>query len=201
MIAKALEANGAKVYIIGRRAESVEKVAKEAVHGNIIPLQGDVTSKSDLSRLVDTITKSDGFINVLVANAGIGGLASTLEHENPTLEETREFLWSQDPAAFNETFDANTTAVYFSTIAFLGLLDAGNKKGNVEQKSQVIAISSVASLHRNVAAYAYAFSKAAVNHMMKMFATSWVPYHIRANVIAPGSELQSPIFQKDPLIC
>ena len=32
MMAKALEANGAKVYIIGRRLEVLEKAAKEAVN-------------------------------------------------------------------------------------------------------------------------------------------------------------------------
>jgi len=57
MIAKALEENGAKVYIVGRRLEILEKVSKEAKHGNLIPLQCDVTSKDDLLKLVDHITK------------------------------------------------------------------------------------------------------------------------------------------------
>lgn len=197
MLAKALEANGAKVYIIGRRLEVLEKVAQEALHGNIIPLQGDVTSKSDLSRVVDTITAADGFINVLVANSGVGGPVSKPPQENPTIAETREFLWKTDTAAFNEAFHVNTTAVYFSIVAFLNLLDAGNQKGNVEQKSQVIAISSVASLHRNVAGYAYSASKAGVSHMMKVFSTSLVPYHIRANIIAPGSRSRLLILFED----
>jgi NAD(P)-dependent dehydrogenase (short-subunit alcohol dehydrogenase family) len=198
MIAKALEANGAKVYIIGRRLGSLEKVAKEAKHGKIIPLRGDVTSKSDLARVVDTITQSDGFINVLIANAGIAGPESVPKKDNPTLAEIRDHLWEPDTVAFNDTFNANTTAVYYSTVAFLKLLDAGNQKGNVEQKSQVIAISSVASLHRNVSGYAYSTSKAAVNHMMKMMATSWVPFHIRANVIAPGSKSTSSHLLEEP---
>jgi hypothetical protein len=35
MMAKALEANGAKVYIIGRRAEVLERAAKEAVRRSL----------------------------------------------------------------------------------------------------------------------------------------------------------------------
>jgi NADP-dependent 3-hydroxy acid dehydrogenase YdfG len=34
-MAKALEANGAKVYIIGRRAEVLERAAKEAVRRSL----------------------------------------------------------------------------------------------------------------------------------------------------------------------
>lgn len=64
MMAQALEENGAKVYIIGRRLEVLEKAAKTAKHGKIIPLKGDVTSKDDLQAIVDHITKEDGFINV-----------------------------------------------------------------------------------------------------------------------------------------
>jgi NADP-dependent 3-hydroxy acid dehydrogenase YdfG len=36
MMAKALEENGAKVYIIGRRLESLEKAAKQAVCSTFI---------------------------------------------------------------------------------------------------------------------------------------------------------------------
>ncbi|KAJ4413679.1 hypothetical protein N0V82_008409 [Gnomoniopsis sp. IMI 355080] len=61
MITKALEQNGARVYIVGRRKEVLEKAAKEeAKHGNIIPIQGDATSKDDLERIVAQITKETG---------------------------------------------------------------------------------------------------------------------------------------------
>ncbi|KAG6354616.1 hypothetical protein INS49_004634 [Diaporthe citri] len=49
MIAKGLEENGAKVYIVERRKDVLESVAKkEAKYGNFIPVVGDVTSKADL---------------------------------------------------------------------------------------------------------------------------------------------------------
>jgi NAD(P)-dependent dehydrogenase (short-subunit alcohol dehydrogenase family) len=66
-------------------------------------------------------------------------------------------------------------------------LDAGNKKGNVEQKSQVIATSSIGGFNRvPLAGFAYGTSKAAATHLMKQFATSLAPHDIRSNVIAPG---------------
>jgi NAD(P)-dependent dehydrogenase (short-subunit alcohol dehydrogenase family) len=83
--------------------------------------------------------------------------------------------------------DVNLTSVFFSIAAFLELLDAGNKKGNVEQKSQIIATASGGAYNRiPLAGWAYAASKAGLVHMMKQCATMFVPYDIRSNVIAPG---------------
>ena len=48
MIAKALALNGAhRVYIVGRREATLQAAAKQTPHGNIIPIVGYVTSKSD----------------------------------------------------------------------------------------------------------------------------------------------------------
>jgi hypothetical protein len=48
MITQTLAVNGAKVYIVGRTEEKLEKVAEvhgKDIPGQIIPLQGDVSSK------------------------------------------------------------------------------------------------------------------------------------------------------------
>ena len=91
---------------------------------------------------------------------------------------------------FCHVFDINVSGAFFTVTAFLGLLHRGNEKGNVEQKSQVIATSSIGGFQRTVLGYAYQSSKAAMTHLMKQFATSLVPYHIRSNTIAPGCEFQ-----------
>jgi NAD(P)-dependent dehydrogenase (short-subunit alcohol dehydrogenase family) len=72
--AQALAANGAKVYITGRRKEVIENSA--SVHGSekalgssggsIVPLVMDVTSKESISAIVEHITKEDGYLNVCV---------------------------------------------------------------------------------------------------------------------------------------
>ncbi len=156
-------------------------------HGNIIPLQGDVTSKLELSAVVNKITDEQGFINVLIANSGITGPHTLGMPKNPTLSQFSDFLWDTDASHFTETFNSNTTSVFFTTIAFLELLDAGNKRGNVEQQSQVITTSSVGGFNRSaLAGYAYCATKAGTTHLMKQLATSLVPYDIRSNIIAPG---------------
>ncbi|RYN71953.1 hypothetical protein AA0117_g9119 [Alternaria alternata] len=201
MIAQALEANGAIVYILGRRQEVLEKAANTAKHGNIYYLQTDVTSKSDLSAAVDHIASKSGYVNLVVANSGITGPTLKGLEKGASLAEFRSHLWNWDMNDFTQTFALNTTAAFFTVVAFLELLDKGNKAGNVEQKSQVICISSAGAFNRvPMAGYAYAGSKAAAVHIMKALATTLVPYDIRSNVLAPGlypSEMTAGMLTQD----
>lgn len=189
MMAKALALNGAsKVYIIGRREAVLQAAAKESPHNNIIPLVGDVTSKEALSSIVSKIKSEVGYINVLIANSGIlGPQPSSKITPETTLKDFQKSMWDIGFEEYSNTFAVNASAVFYSVIAFLELLDEGNRRGNVEQKSQVIATSSIAGFNRKVTGgYAYGPSKAATTHIMKQLATGLVPYGIRANVLAPG---------------
>ena len=193
MMTKALALNGAhKVYIIGRRKEVLEVATKESPHGNIIPVVGDVTSKDFLQSTVSRIEKEVGYINVLIANSGIGGPQATSITPETSLEDYQSALWDQSFDEYTKTFAVNTSAVFFCIVAFLKLLDAGNRQGNVEQKSQVIATSSIGAFNRKpTGGYAYGQSKAATTLLMKHMATNLVPYGIRANVVAPGRKSSS----------
>jgi NAD(P)-dependent dehydrogenase (short-subunit alcohol dehydrogenase family) len=171
MIAKALEANGATVYIIGRRLETLQTAASQSLHGKIIPLQGDVTSTSSLSEIVNKLEKEVGYINVLIANSGISGPVFHNLPPNPSLKEYRDHLLKFSAEDIAQTFEVNTTGVFLCVVQFLELLDAGNRKGNVEMKSQVIATSSIGGLHRMPiqGSYAYSASKAGTTHMVITF--------------------------------
>jgi len=190
MMARALAANGAaKVYIIGRRKEKLDEVAKSiSTPDLIIPIVGDVTSKAALESIVSIITEQVGYINVLIANSGTLGPQSSIPVT--AISSVADFQKAYGEGGFEEyadTFRLNAVAVWFTIVAFLGLLDKGNKKGNVFQTSQVIATSSIASFNRTVpGGYAYGQSKAATTHLIKQLATGLVPFGIRSNAIAPG---------------
>ena len=191
MMARALALNGAhKIYILGRRKEVLEKAAASVPTNNIIPLVTDTTSKEALSNAVSTITSEVGYINVLVANAGIlGPQASTPITPSSTIADFQKAWGEVSFEEFNETFRVNVVAAWFTVVAFLGLLNEGNKKGNVAQKSQVIVTSSIGGFNRAVpGGFAYGQSKAAATHLAKQLATNLIPFDIRSNVIAPGSE-------------
>lgn len=189
--ARALDANGAKaVYIVGRREATLKEAAKTAINGTLKPIVGDVTDKPSLEKVAEQVRKEEGYINLLFANAGISGPnhAKSIP-DKPTAKEYQKAVFGSDPQEFTETLHVNTTAVFYTAVAFLDLLDEGNKKGNVPQDSQVIVTSSVASFSRFLASsFAYSTSKAAVNHLVKMLSTSFGQhgFRIRANVIAPG---------------
>jgi len=191
MMARALALNGAaRVYIIGRRKDTLEAAAQSVPTKNIIPLVGDVTSKEALASIVATITSETGYINVLIANSGTLGPQSNIPQ--PEISSVSDFqkAWGEvDPEEWSDTFNLNVVAVWFTVVAFLGLLDEGNKKGNVAPKSQVIATSSIGGFNRTVpGGYAYGQSKAATTHLIKQLATGLVPFGIRSNAIAPGCE-------------
>jgi NAD(P)-dependent dehydrogenase (short-subunit alcohol dehydrogenase family) len=189
MMARALAANGARrVYIIGRREAVLESVAKSVTTSNIIPVVGDVTSKESLKSIADRIEKEVGYINVLIANSGIGGPQAKITPET-TLEDFQKQMWEMDFDDYVNTFSVNTAAIWYTSMAFLILLDKGNKKGNVEQRSQVIATSSIGGFNRMApGGYAYGQSKAGTTLMMKQLATALAPYRIRSNALCPGCE-------------
>ena len=111
-----------------------------------------------------------------------------------SLQEFVDYAWKTPMAEFNDVYGLNCTAVYYTILAFLDLLDEGNKKGNFA-KSQVIATASTASFLRNPrAGFAYCSSKAGLISMMKCFSTFMVPFGIRFNAIAAGCML-SPSHQ------
>ncbi|KAI0393939.1 short chain dehydrogenase [Xylariaceae sp. FL0594] len=220
-------AGARKVYILGRRKSVLEEAAK--AHPSVHPVECDVGSKASLLAAVDAVAKdSGGHVNLLVANSGV--LGPTARWDNPnsgtTLSEQRKrFLEGVDMDEFTHTFHVNVTAAYFTMIAFLDLLDAGNKSAlsgdpdvfgapianskNAQAKavpaiqSQVIFTSSISAYSRTSAsAPAYSGSKAAIAHLMKHASTNLAPYGIRVNALAPGlfpSELaQSLIATRDP---
>lgn len=74
MMTQALQANGAKVYITGRRKEVLDQTVKlySTGPGQIIALPGDVSQKSEAIRLAQEIeAREPRGIHLLVNNAGI----------------------------------------------------------------------------------------------------------------------------------
>lgn len=152
MITQALVANGAKVYITGRREETIEETVKQynTGPGELHALPGDVSSKDECIRLAEEIkSKESGGIQLLVNNAGIARDTNTkfcmlrirfcsrvsrltilADNGRPDASDATSisqfFLKSEEDQWLN-TFHTNVAGQYFMSMAFLPLLAAGSK--------------------------------------------------------------------------
>jgi NAD(P)-dependent dehydrogenase (short-subunit alcohol dehydrogenase family) len=87
---------------------------------------------------------------VIVANAGIGGPKAEPDKEDAG--ELKEKLWEGETVeGWNETYSTDVTSVYFTTVAFLPLLQAAiQPKGPGEKfSSSVITTSSMSGIMRH----------------------------------------------------
>ncbi|KAJ2906512.1 hypothetical protein MKZ38_001493 [Zalerion maritima] len=131
----------------------------------------------------------------------IGGPnAPTPDARSMSLEQWAKANLEHPMEDFTSTFNVNVSSVWYTAMAFLPLLDRGNKVRNVTQSSQVVATSSIAAFNKAApGGSAYGISKAAVVHMMKMLGTALPQWGIRANCMAPGlfpSEMADPIIAR-----
>ncbi|EPE36849.1 NAD(P)-binding Rossmann-fold containing protein [Glarea lozoyensis ATCC 20868] len=190
IMAKALEANGAaKVFILGRDILKLENAAKQSKHGNIISLQCDITKKDDLIRAASAIKKDIGYINLLIANAGLVTPGQMTQGITPQscIPAISECFLNQPWEAYTQQMDVHVTATLYTCMAFLDLLDLGNKAQNISWSSQIIATGSAQGFNKNpLSGLGYSVSKAAETHLIKSLAFYLAPNGIRCNVLAPG---------------
>lgn len=237
VMARALLGAGAKkVYILGRRRDVLDKAASEAAAdlkktsssssapaGVLVPIECDVTSKASLQSAVDAVAQDAGYLNLLVANSGIGGPEARYGKGKSVAELRRELFEGTEMEDFTRAFHVNVTGAYFTMLAFLELLDAGNKHAVAHARdaaegavfgvpspdatanpavpavqSQVIFISSISAFSRsNVSGPAYSGSKSAIMHLTKHASSNLAEHGIRVNALAPGCKsiyLHTPCF-------
>ncbi|MDM0026323.1 SDR family NAD(P)-dependent oxidoreductase [Variovorax saccharolyticus] len=159
--AKALAAEGAKVFITGRNEEEVAHAAAQIGFG-AVGVRSDATKLDQLDALYERIRGEAGRLDVLFANAGGGEMQA---------------LGAITPEHFDQTFDRNVKAVLFTVQKALPLLSNG---------ASIILTGSTTGSMGTPAFSVYSASKAAVRN----FARSWIldlaDRGIRVNTISPG---------------
>jgi NAD(P)-dependent dehydrogenase (short-subunit alcohol dehydrogenase family) len=169
--AKLFVAEGAYVFITGRRPKELNEAVK-AIGSNVTGVQGDISKLDDLDRLYETV-KARGRIDVVFANAGIGGFV--------TLGAvTEEF--------YNNIFNTNVKGTLFTVQKALPLLNDG---------ASIILNGSVASVKGTPGFWVYGASKAALRNFVRAWAGELKDRHIRSNVLSPGPT-DTPIIVEQP---
>lgn len=195
MITQALVANGAKVYITGRRQEALDNAIQlySTGPGSIHALPGDVSDKNECIRLAKEMgEKEPNGIHLLVNNAGVARDQKTQfavagQPQMDSAEDiSRHFLQSTEDG-WAETFKINVTGAYYMSMAFLPLLAKG-RDVTPGYSSQIVNVSSISGAMKGMSGGqpSYASSKAAFTHLSRMIATTIKDTKVRVNVIAPG---------------
>jgi NAD(P)-dependent dehydrogenase (short-subunit alcohol dehydrogenase family) len=159
--AKRFVAEGAYVFITGRREEELASAVKsigEAVTG----VQGDVSNLGDLDRLFEQIRREKGRLDIVFANAGIARFA-------PLGTITEEF--------YESIFGANVKGLLFTVQKALSLLPDG---------ASIILNASVGGNKGRQANGVYSATKAAVRSFARTWTMDLKDRHIRVNAVSPG---------------
>lgn len=193
MTARSLAANGAKVYITGRRAEKLKdaELQDSTTDGSIIGIQMDCTDKQSIQQGVKSIAKKEKYINLLVNNAGI-----TSCNYGPGGMPQDDVKAVSEAMMNNQTFDdwtsvykINAASYYFTSVAFLPLLVATKENGYAVSGS-IINISSISGITKESqnGQFSYNASKAACISLTEQLAVDLKrpDLEIRVNTIAPG---------------
>jgi NAD(P)-dependent dehydrogenase (short-subunit alcohol dehydrogenase family) len=164
-------AEGAHVFITGRRQAELDKAVKR-IGKNVTAVQGDVANLSDLDRLYAAV-KEKGRIDVLFANAGVGAIS-------PLAEVSEEH--------FDRIFDINVRGLLFSVQKSLPLFRDG---GSIILNASAGSVQGVPGLS------VYSACKAAVRSFARTWTSDLKDRRIRVNALSPGL-IDTPISEKIP---
>jgi NAD(P)-dependent dehydrogenase (short-subunit alcohol dehydrogenase family) len=163
-------AEGAYVFITGRRQSELDKAVKQ-ISKNVGDVQGDVSNMADLDRLYATVKQQKGHIDILFANAGVSDLAP-LE----TITEDH----------FDKIFNVNVKGLLFSVQKALPLFHEGGS---------IILNASVGASKGVGATSVYSAAKAAIRSFARTWTADLKYRKIRVNAISPGL-IDTPIFNR-----
>ena len=165
--AKHLAGLGATVILGARRADRIDKLAKDIQQtgAKALAVEVDVTDLEQVKNLVDTAVRQFGRVDVIVNNAGVMPL-SPMDRIN--VEE------------WNTMIDVNIKGVLNGIASVLPYMK--------EQKSgQIINTSSVAGHKVFYGSAVYSATKYAVRALTEGLRMELKPYNIRTTIVCPGA--------------
>ena len=160
--AKRFAAEGAHVFITGRRQPELDNAVKE-IGGSVTAVRGDVSDLADLDRLIATIREQKGRLDILFANAGGGAFAP---------------LGQVTEAQFDKYFDINVKGTLFTVQKALPLIPAG---GAIVLNGSMVSIKGFPGFG------VYAATKAALRSFARTWSVDLKGRNIRVNVVSPGT--------------
>ncbi|WP_326809872.1 SDR family oxidoreductase [Streptomyces scopuliridis] len=160
-IARRFAAEGARVFLAGRRQEPLDAAVAE-IGPAATGVRTDVSVQTDLDDLYSVVREEAGRIDVLVANAG----SAVPQRLGEITEE-----------AIDATFGTNVKGTIFTVQKALPLLSDG---------ASIVVTGSTNALRPGPSLEIYGASKAAVRNLVRSWALSAQERKFRVNVLSPG---------------
>ena len=159
--------NGAKVCLLGSRAETVDKAIQTLKSDNqdfrVLGFYPNLTSESEVAKTFDSVQAESGQIDILINNAGISSSTPLVNFSE---------------AEYDKIADINIKSVFICSKVAVPYLK--------ETKGVILNTSSMVSVYGQPSGVMYPASKFAVNGITKSLARELAPMGIRVNAVAPG---------------
>ncbi len=175
-LALLLASYGAKLVLVARRAERLEEVATRCREdgAEVLVCAGDVSQRDAMAEVARLALERFGFVDIAIANAGVGGLNPAPRFDLAIHETT---------FAVNVLGTANTLAPFIRP-----MVEAG--------RGQLVGISSLAAFRGLPNAASYSSSKAAQARMLESWRVDLRPHGVHVSCIHPGF-IVSPMTHHD----
>ena len=188
-IAIDLAQKGAKVVLIGRTREKLEKVAAEiSASGGVCRLEpGDVTDEKAMQEIADRVAAEWGPCRYLINGAGgnnVKAMPTRLRFSDADFAPTADFakdrgFFDIDLEAFKSVLEINTLGTVIPSRIFgLQMAKAGG--------GAILNFASMNTYRPLTRVAPYAMSKAAIANWTMFFAQYMAPAKVRVNAVAPG---------------
>ena len=188
-IAGDLAGKGAKVVLIGRTREKLERTAAaiEAAGGTCRIEPGDVTDEKAMREIADRVAAEWGPCRYLINGAGgnnVKAMPTRLRFSEADLAPTADFakdrgFWDIDMEAFKSVLEINTIGTVIPSRVFgMQMAKAGG--------GAILNFASMNTYRPLTRVAPYAMSKAAIANWTMFFAQYMAPAKVRVNAVAPG---------------